>query len=93
LLAELIQQQAMHRELIVIGENDRKPHDLLKAKVQERHDPACDGCSNCWPGKFGAENTAKKLVGFLCRPVGWSFPPGDAKDARAWLNELPSEAA
>ncbi len=41
-----------------------------------------------WPGKDGAERTATQLAERLRRDVAWSLPPGDAKDARAWLNGL-----
>jgi hypothetical protein len=39
-----------------------------------------------WPGRDGAESTAESLSKRLGRPVGVAFPPGDAKDTRAWFN-------
>jgi hypothetical protein len=48
-----------------------------------------------WPGRAGAISTATQLAKTLDRPIGWSLPPGDAKDTRAWLNaavNIPEEA-
>jgi hypothetical protein len=38
-----------------------------------------------WPGRFGAETTAKKLAEKIGRPVKMTMPPEGAKDVRAWL--------
>ena len=92
LLAELLARHAMDRQLIVIGENDRKSHESLKPAVRERHSPECDGCSSCWPGKFGAIAIAEKLSQYLCREIDWSLPPDSAKDSREWLNLMTSGA-
>ncbi len=54
------------REIIIIGEIDRKP----------------DGK---WPGRDGARQTAKKLANRLGRNIGWSLPPREIKDIRAFL--------
>jgi putative DNA primase/helicase len=43
-----------------------------------------------WPGRDGAQKTARTLAGRLGRRVGWSFPPDDAKDSRGWLNAVRS---
>jgi hypothetical protein len=43
-----------------------------------------------WPGRDGAEQTARRLAGRLNRRVGWGFPPDDAKDSRGWLNAVRS---
>lgn len=40
-----------------------------------------------WPGRDGAISTAKKLAERLDRPIGWAFPPDEAKDTRAWLKQ------
>ena len=42
-----------------------------------------------WPGREGAIATATRLAESLDRPVAWSLPPDEAKDARAWLNAMP----
>lgn len=76
---------AGRRELVVIGERDRKPHDALSEQVRQRHDPQCEGCAACWPGRFGAIVTAQQLSERLERHVAWSLPPGSAKDSREWL--------
>lgn len=39
-----------------------------------------------FPGREGAIQTAEQLAASLERPVSWCFPPGDAKDVRAWRN-------
>lgn len=39
----------------------------------------------CWPGKEGAEGTAKRLSQALGRPVHFAFPPDGVKDSRDWL--------
>ena len=47
-----------------------------------------------WPGREGAIRTAQGLADRLNRLIGWSFPPDEAKDARAWLlaqTEIPAE--
>lgn len=43
-----------------------------------------------WPGRHGAQTTARQLAGRLGRRVGWAFPPDDAKDSRGWLNAVRS---
>lgn len=89
LLVELLRDVSVDRIIVVIGEHDRKPQELLSAK--RWHKPTCDGCSACWPGKYGAVTTATKLAEHLERPVAWAFPPENAKDARAWLNSQPND--
>ena len=42
-----------------------------------------------WPGKEGAIKTARQLADGLNRTVYWSLPPDNAKDSRAWLQQLP----
>ncbi len=91
LLAELLRDVSVDRTIVVIGEHDRKPHESLSPVVKRWHKPTCDGCSACWPGKFGAVTTASKLAERLERPIAWAFPPENAKDARAWLNSQPSD--
>lgn len=91
LLAELLRDVPSDRDIIVIGEHDRKPHELLSETVRKWHKSDCDGCSACWPGRFGAIKTATKLSEMLGRPIAWAFPPDEAKDARAWLNSRPSD--
>ncbi len=93
LLAELLRDVPDERELIVVGENDRKVHDELKPAARERHKSDCDWCSTCWPGKFGAIRTAKKLSQLLCRKVGWCLSPDDTKDAREWLRVMREKGA
>ena len=74
------------RRIVVFAERDRKKHENLKPVVQKRHDPKCQGCISCWPGKFGAVQTAAALHKRLGRRVEWRFLPDKAKDLRAWLN-------
>jgi hypothetical protein len=61
--------------------------DLLAGTEREvvvlgEFDPKDDGD---WPGRDGAVATARKLAAALRRPIDWAFPPGQAKDLRAWF--------
>lgn len=38
-----------------------------------------------WPGREGAEGTAKRLAEALGRRVSWALPPAGTKDVRGWL--------
>lgn len=86
LLAELLATVPTDRLIVVLAENDRKPHDSLKPTVKTWHKPDCNGCSACFPGWFGATTTATQLAERLDREIAWTFPPDGAKDVRAWLN-------
>jgi hypothetical protein len=77
------------RQVIVLGELDRRRHEALNPKMRAMHDPHCRGCVMCWPGKYGAISTAKELTERLNRKVWWMFPPAGAKDVRSWLNRQP----
>jgi len=84
-LAELLRAQNVLscRAAVVLGENDQKPERVGTVATC----PAdCDGCSWCWPGRYGAKVTATKLTAALGRRVHWRMVP-DAKDAREWLLE------
>lgn len=74
-----------NRPVIVIGEHDLKPE-----RVGTRHQcPAnCEGCSWCWPGKYGARHTAEALLRATKRRVSWRMCPDGAKDSREWLNKF-----
>lgn len=91
LLAVLLRAVPIDKVIVVIGEHDRKDHESLSLTVKKWHKPTCDGCSSCWPGKYGAITTAKHLAQQLGRPVAWAFPPENAKDAREWLRSQPSD--
>lgn len=88
LLAEMLREIPDKREIIVVGENDWRDHESLTPSIQERHNPECEFCKSCWPGKNGAIKTAEKLSQLLCRDVGWCLAPDDAKDARDWLRAM-----
>lgn len=66
-LAELLKG----REVLVIGENDRKVENRIER----------------WPGREGAEAVARGLAKRWGKPVSWSLPPAEAKDLRAWVNQ------
>ncbi len=86
-LSDMLRYRMMSgRRIVVFAELDRKRHEDLKPVVQKRHDPKCQGCMLCWPGKFGAKQTAAALHNRLSRRVEWRFLPDKAKDLRAWLN-------
>lgn len=78
-----ILKQAGIKQVTIFAENDHKLHDDLKAKVKEQHDPSCNGCQLCWPGKFGAAEAAKQLGRYKIRAVV-RFPK--AKDVRESVN-------
>lgn len=82
-LVELLRSLPRDQSIIVLGENDRKPHAELKTAAQERHDAGCGGCSICWPGMAG-RRVAERLANELLRPIGFALPPGGEKDLRTW---------
>lgn len=86
-LCELLCRLPLDREVICLGENDRKPHDSLKPAVRARHSLKCEGCLTCWPG-HAAFNVAEQLAESLQRPVSVAFPPDDVKDVRELLLTL-----
>jgi hypothetical protein len=69
------------RKVILLAERDEKDRTAM-----DRHDPDCRCCGQCYPGKFGAVETANRLSSRLGKIVHWSFLPDDKKDLRAWLN-------
>jgi hypothetical protein len=69
------------RKVILLAERDEKDRSQIV-----RHDPACKCCGRCYPGKFGAIETAKRLSTRMEKLIHWSFLPDGAKDLRAWLN-------
>lgn len=83
LISLLKLSEAKRRTVIVLAELDAKP------EKRGRHDwcPAdCSGCGHCWPGLFGAIETAARLSKALEKNVAFRFPPDGAKDVRAWVN-------
>lgn len=81
------------QKLIVIGENDRKGELYLS---QSEHDKKCRCCGQCWPGKYGAVQTAIKLSQKLGSTISIAFPPKEFKDVRSWFNAMapdPEDAA
>lgn len=73
--------KATNRAVVVLGESDRKPG---RVGTVASCPTDCDGCSWCWPGKYGARITAERLTAALGRRVYWRMVP-DTKDAREWL--------
>ena len=67
--------------VVVLGENDQKARETCR----------CGVCNYCWPGRFGAVETAKKLQSRGYR-VWWCVLP-DAKDVRAWCEANPFASA
>lgn len=82
-LVELLRSIPKDRPVVMLAEHDRKPSGNLKPT----HRADCEGCSQCWPGRYGAIETAKKLSAALDRPIQWAFPPDGAKDVREWLQQ------
>lgn len=60
--------------VVVLGERDQK---------QNADCGGCGQCGLCWPGRFGAMETAKRLAKHGLS-VWWAMLP-EAKDARAWI--------
>jgi len=85
-LVRLLGKLPRERRIIVVAERDRKKHEELSPKVRARHFRYCNGCMQCWPGRSGATETAKRLTKRLGRRVIWLLPSG-AKDLRDWLNK------
>ena len=81
-LAELVKYCKLHRfqqyrkVVVVLGEHDFRSN----ADCGD-----CMNCGRCWPGRFGAIQTAKRLQAAGIN-AWWSLLP-DAKDARAWIAE------
>ena len=67
--------------VIVLGENDCKPHKRGTVKQCPKD---CRGCAWCWPGRFGMLATAQRLERALRRKVESQMPPDEFKDARQW---------
>lgn len=72
------------RPIVVVGERDRKPDRVGTMKHCKAN---CDGCSWCYPGRYGARVTAERLKRALPKArLVWRMPPAGAKDVREWLN-------
>lgn len=76
---EMLAEALADREVLVVGENDARPHKTEPGKTD-------------WPGRDGAEQTAQALADVWGRPVRWSMPPAGYKDLRQWVNDLASGA-
>lgn len=74
--------KSTNRMAIVLAERDQKPE---RRGTVKQCPPDCAGCSWCFPGLFGARQTAEALSAALGRKIGYRFC-GGAKDVRAWLN-------
>ena len=91
LIGKLLAQDTRERKILVLGEEDRKMHAELAPQIRDRHNSRCSGCQACWPGKFGATETAEKLRKALLRPVDWAFLPSNEKDLRDYLDGFAQE--
>lgn len=91
LLVGLLKSIPADRIIVVLGENDQKPHGSLSPAKQQGHKPDCVGCFKCWPGWFGATRTAERLTVLLGRSIAWTLPPDGVKDAREWLKQFRKE--
>ncbi len=76
------------RHVIVVGENDRKPD---RPGTRLWCPSNCEGCPWCWPGKYGAEYTIKRLAKLGCKAT-LLMPPPQYKDLREWLSKRPQGA-
>lgn len=79
-LAELFRGIDPDRPIIILGENDARPHPLNDEEL--------------WPGKEGVGLIAGGLTKALGRPILTAYPPGPSggdaavKDWRDWVTEL-----
>lgn len=85
MLAAILKRHAPKRRIVVIGENDRKS-ELHLQQLTPPHDPKCRACPRCHPGRYGAEQTARKLQERLHRHISVIYPPLPYKDLRSFLN-------
>lgn len=77
-IAGTILKHYYDREIIVVGENDKKDRD-------SREDWPCGYCGECllcWPGWYGAAYTAFQVSNLIGRYVHTKIPPDDCKDCR-----------
>lgn len=77
----------MNKLIIVVGEMDLNIERRGKVAVCPKN---CGGCPVCWPGLFGARDTARALSARINRKVRWTMPPKGCKDVRDWLTKHPS---
>ena len=77
--------RGVRRVVIVLGERDQKASRRGTVKQCPKN---CPGCPWCWPGGYGAADTATKLSKSLNRRVTWRLPPDDAKDVREWWQQF-----
>jgi hypothetical protein len=83
ILRKILSVTRQEQEIIVIGEDDRKPEKVGKAPHCKI---GCIGCSWCFPGRYGAVSLVTKLRRrFPNRDIGWAMAPGGYKDSRAWV--------
>lgn len=72
--------------IVVMGEYDwREPKPI---PGRQPHPVDCQGCMQCFPGKYGAMVIAKELRKTLKPPVSIRMPPGGSKDLRTFTNSL-----
>lgn len=84
LIALLMSAGALKRTALILAERDEKP----ERRGKRDWCPAdCTGCGVCFPGLFGAIEIATKLSKALDKNIRYRFPPDEAKDVRAWVNE------
>lgn len=75
------------REIIVIGERDRKPD---RPGTAPSCPSDCTGCNWCYPGLFGAKTAAEELLELLPgRKISWAMTEDKYKDSRAWFRSHP----
>src|SRR6266542_1013103 len=73
IIASYLDRRADYRDVLVVGENDRKPN---RPGTADHCPKDCEGCSWCWPGRYGAKRVATALN------VPWAILPQPFKDIR-----------
>ncbi len=84
LISLLTRPEAQKRTVWILAERDEKPDRRGK---RDWCPASCTGCGLCFPGLHGAKEVAAQLTKALEKNVRYRFPPDEAKDVRAWMNE------
>jgi hypothetical protein len=75
IIREILKKHGRDRRVMVVGENDEKPH---KRGFNSWCPKDCKGCAWCFPGMYGARKVASELG------CPWFMLPKEYKDVRDW---------
>jgi len=78
IIRAILERYGRNRRVMVVGENDEKPHK----RGQNSWCPnECKGCAWCFPGLYGARKVASELG------CPWYMLPKEFKDVRDWYKK------